>query len=141
MTQYVYKGLTEEEKKSITAALLKGITPPESRGQPSKYRIDKEDDEDVKDQKRALKAKWLKMREKETEAEVDARDKSMTLLDIDKKVVFEKGKPVEILAGTDIAKRLDALCGVGKKNVTTRLSWEKLPEVVHSAPKGDQKKG
>ncbi len=98
MAQYVYKGLTEEEKKAVVSELMKGITPPEPRGQPAVYRIDKDDDEDVKEHKRALKAKWLKMREKETVEEVDARDKSMTLLDIDKKVVFERGKPVEVLA-------------------------------------------
>lgn len=136
MAQYVYKGLTEDEKKAVVAELLKGITPPEERGKPSRYRVDKDDEEEVKDAKRALKAKWLKMREKETVEEVDARDKSMTLMDIDKKVVFEKGKPVEVLAGTDIAKRLDALCGAGKKNTTKRLAWEKLPEKAEEKKKG-----
>lgn len=139
MTQYVYKGLTEDEKKAVVAELLKGITPPEERGKPSKYRIDKDDPEELKEEKRALKAKWLKMREKETVTEVDARDKSMTLMDIDKPVVFEKGKPVEVLAGSDLSKRLDALCGIGKKPSGNRLAWEKLPEAP--AKVEEKKKG
>ena len=128
MAQYVYKGLTEAEKKALVAETMKGITPPDPRGQPAVYRIDKDDDEEVKEHKRALKAKWLKMREKEIDAEVDARDKSTTLMDNDKKVVFEKAKAVDVLDGSDLAKRLDALCGIGKKASNARRAWEKVEE-------------
>ena len=45
-------------------------------------------------------------------------------------VVFEKGKEIEVLADTDIAKRLDALCGVGKRQHAKRRQWEKVEEKI-----------
>lgn len=131
MALYTYKGLTQPEKEALVKAHTAKLVPPEKRGQPAMYRIDKEDEEEVKEQKRARKAKWFKDREKEALAEVEKRDASMTLIDTenaDKPVVFEKGKAVEVADGTLLAKKLDSLCGVGRPASKLRRAWEKAEE-------------
>lgn len=127
MAKYVYKGLTEEEKKARVAAQTAGMVPPEQRGQPPRYRIDKEDSEEQKEEKRKLTAAWKEKQIAAAKAEVEAQDKSMKLGDF----VFEKGKEVEVPDGSDLVAKLDALCGIGvKQRAKTRRAWEKVAEQI-----------
>jgi hypothetical protein len=123
MAKYVYKGLTDEEKSARVAALTAKLDPPEQRGQPRRYHIDKDDSEDEKELKRKLTAEWKKAQVAAAKAEVEKQDSVMAF----GAFVFEKGKPVDVLDGTDEAKKLEALCGlVGVQRSKARRAWEKL---------------
>jgi hypothetical protein len=124
MAQYIYKGLTEAAQKELVKAHTAGLVPPEKRGQPTKYRIDKEDDEDVREAKRKLKAQWLKDREKEAALEAEKLSASVSYVDdlAGKTLVFEKGKPVTVTDGSALSKRLDAMSDKRKE----RCSFEKV---------------
>jgi hypothetical protein len=137
MAQYVYKGLTETEKEALVKAHTAGIVPPEQRGQPLRYRIDKDDSEEEREVKRKLSGDWKKARVKETQVEVDNIDKAMKIGSF----VFEKGRPVDVPEdNVEIVKKLDALCGIGKPKSASRRAWEKLPEVI-SPPQSEKSKG
>jgi hypothetical protein len=124
MAQYIYRGMTETEQKALVKAHTTGLVPPEKRGQPAKYRIDKEDDEEVRESKRKLKADWLKAREKEAAAEVEKMAASVSYHDdfSGKTLLFEKGKAVTVTDGSVLESRLAAMSDKRKE----RCSFEKV---------------
>lgn len=130
MASYVYKGLTEAQKKDWVAAHLKGLVPPEKRGEPFKYEATKDDSPKVVKEKEALTAKWLAEREKEVLKEAEEIDAKQVILGTEpgaKPVEFHKGKPVEVRDGSSVQKKLEALCGnTSKGNNDSIYNWAKV---------------
>ena len=101
MPKFTYLGITEEQKKVGLEKQMKNLSPPEKRGKEPMYHIIKDDDEEVRERKKAATAKWTAMRKKEIIEGIEAADKSLVFNDPTdalgkRKIVFEKGKAVQL---------------------------------------------
>jgi hypothetical protein len=93
--------MTDKEKEAIAERQmeLNPLVPPDKRGHPPEYRIDKNDDEDLKEQKRERKKKWLAAMRAEIIKSIEDNDKqrvfqNSSVIGSKGKIVFKKGVPV-----------------------------------------------
>jgi hypothetical protein len=137
MATYVYLGQSGDQQKKYIKKYMESLVPPEPRGQESKYTINKDDSEQVRDAKKKARADWLKKMEIECTKGLQEINSKMVFGNPDNpedKIVFPLDKPVDVPDSNPLCKKLDTLCGVGEKRKSLYYNFKKV-ETKSEKPK------
>ena len=144
MPTFTYKGLSAPEKKQRLERYMASIAPLRPRAAPDPYRVDKFDEEEEKEVKRAAMKEWRADREKAYKTELEQADAKMvfrkalrhsaaTKPRITEEIVFEKGKPVTLDDNHWLTEKLTGMATSGKFPKSPQWDMGKLEAVAPKA--------